>query len=85
MTDTSLGASREEQSYYFSANMLHDASKGVRKASTSGNEGSCSGHVDVQNRLQQEASAATASQVHQEVAKLEQEAGTVATAGQVHR
>ncbi|CAB1429003.1 unnamed protein product [Pleuronectes platessa] len=55
---------------------LHDASKRVRKASTSGDKGSCSGHVDEQNRLQQETSSATASQLHRQLAKPGQEAGT---------
>ncbi|CAB1412444.1 unnamed protein product [Pleuronectes platessa] len=64
---------------------LHDASKRVRKASTSGDKGSCSGHVDEQNRLQQETSSATASQLHRQLAKPGQEAGTAAAAGQVAR
>ena len=61
---------------------MHDASKQVRKASTSGDECSCSGHVDEQNQLQREA---TASRDHRQLAKPEQEAGTAAAAGQVHR
>ncbi|CAB1435767.1 unnamed protein product [Pleuronectes platessa] len=64
---------------------LHDASKRVRKASTSGDKGSCSGHVDERNRLEQETSAATASQLHRQLAKPGQEAGTAAAAGQVAR
>ncbi|CAB1459050.1 unnamed protein product [Pleuronectes platessa] len=64
---------------------LHDASKRVRKASTSGDKGSCSGHVDEQNRLPHETSSATASQLHRQLAKPGQEAGTAAAAGQVAR
>ncbi|KAK5848769.1 hypothetical protein PBY51_008462 [Eleginops maclovinus] len=61
-----------------------DTSKRVRKASTSSDEGSCSGHVDGQN--QEEVSAATASQLaNRQLAKPGQEAGTVSAAGQVHR
>ncbi|CAB1442355.1 unnamed protein product [Pleuronectes platessa] len=55
------------------------------KASTSGDKGSCSGQVDEQNRLEQETSAATASQLHRQLAKPGQEAGTAAAAGQVAR
>ncbi|CAB1455153.1 unnamed protein product [Pleuronectes platessa] len=60
---------------------LHDASKRARKASTNGDKGSCS----EQNRLQQETSAATASQLDRQLAKPGQEAGTAAAAGQVAR
>ena len=66
-------------SFFKKKEELHD-SKRVRKA---GDEGSCSGHVEGKNRLQQEASAA--SRVHPQLAKPGQEAGTVAAAGQVHR
>ncbi|CAL8253687.1 unnamed protein product [Boreogadus saida] len=66
-------------SFFKKKEALHD-SKRVRKA---GDEGSCSGHVEGKNRLQQEASAA--SRVHPQLAKPGQEAGTVAAAGQVHR
>ena len=54
------------------------------EALTSGDECSCSSHVHEQNQLQQEASAATASRDHRQLAKPEQEAGTAAAAGQVH-
>ena len=63
---------------------FHDASKQVRKALTSSDKGSNSSLVDEQNRLQQEASTTTASQVHQQLDKPEQEVGTAAAAGQVH-
>ncbi|CAB1428684.1 unnamed protein product [Pleuronectes platessa] len=95
------GEQRGTKSYLFNANLskrqlnllsffkkkeeLHDASKRVRKASTSGDKGSCSGHVDEQNRLQQETSATTASQLHRQLAKPGQEAGTAVAAGQVAR
>lgn len=49
---------------------FHDVAKYVRKASTSSNEDSCSGHTDERNRLQQETSAASASQLQWQVAKL---------------
>lgn len=60
-----------------------DVSKQVRKA-TNGNEGSGSSHADGQNQLQQEASTATASQVHGQLAKPGREADSVAAAGQVY-
>ena len=72
-------------SFFKKKEELHDASKRVRKASTSGDKGSCSGHVGEQSRLQQETSAATASQLHRQLAKPGQEAGTTAAAGQVAR
>ncbi|CAB1435171.1 unnamed protein product [Pleuronectes platessa] len=72
-------------SFFKKKEELHDASKRIRKASTSGDKGSCSGHVDEQNRLQQETSAATASHLHRQLAKPGQEAGTAAAAGQVAR
>ncbi|CAB1424909.1 unnamed protein product [Pleuronectes platessa] len=68
-------------SFFKKKEELHDASKRARKASTSGDEGSCS----EQNRLQQETSAATASQLDRQLAKPGQEAGTAAAAGQVAR
>ena len=58
--------------------------KKVRKASTSSDEGSCSSHVNDENRMQQEASATTSSRVHRLLAQPGQEAGAVAAASQVH-
>ncbi|CAB1445621.1 unnamed protein product [Pleuronectes platessa] len=72
-------------SFFKKKEELQDASKRVRKASTSGDKGSCSGHVEEQNRLEQETSAVTASQLHRQLAKPGQEAGTAAAAGQVAR
>lgn len=65
-------------SFFKKKEELHDDAKRFRK-------GSCSGHVDGQNQLQEEVSAATASRVHRQLAKPGQEAGTAAAAGQVHR
>jgi len=62
---------------------LNATPKKVSKASTSSDEGSCSSHVN-ENRLQQQASAATSSRVHRQLAQPGQVAGDVAAASQVH-